>query len=66
MLKLDVPMTCREFCIDLIEKTGVMLTPGDAFDMEGYVRIGYANDREILEAGLSRMSDYLKTELASH
>lgn len=66
MLKLDIPMSSREFCIDLVEKTGVMLTPGDAFDMEGYVRIGYANDREILEAGLSRMSDYLKTELASH
>ena len=66
MLKLDIPMSSREFCIDLLKNTGVMLTPGDAFDMEGYVRIGYANDREILEAGLSRMSDYLKTELASH
>ena len=63
MLKLDIPMGCREFCIDLLEKTGVMLTPGDAFDMEGYVRIGYANDREILEAGLSEMSAYLKTNL---
>ena len=63
MLKLDIPMSSREFCIDLLEKTGVMLTPGDAFDMEGYVRIGYANEREILEAGLSEMSAYLKTSL---
>jgi aspartate/methionine/tyrosine aminotransferase len=63
MLKLDVPMSSREFCIDLLEKTGVMLTPGDAFDMEGYVRIGYANEREVLEAGLSEMSAYLKTSL---
>ena len=63
MLKLDIPMSSREFCIDLLEKTGVMLTPGDAFDMEGYVRIGYANEREILEAGLSEMSTYLKTHL---
>ena len=63
MLKLDIPMSSREFCIDLLEKTGVMLTPGDAFDMEGYVRIGYANEREILEAGLSEMSAYLKTHL---
>ena len=65
MLKLDIPMSSREFCIDLLEKTGVMLTPGDAFDMEGYVRIGYANEREILEAGLSEMSAYLKTSLAA-
>ena len=59
MLKLDVPMTCREFCTGLIESTGVMLTPGDAFEMEGYARIGYANDREILEAGLHELSSYL-------
>ena len=63
MLKLDIPMSSREFCIDLLKKTGVMLTPGDAFDMEGYVRIGYANEREILEAGLSEISAYLKTHL---
>jgi len=59
MLKLDVPMTCREFCTDLIKNTGVLLTPGDAFEMEGYARIGYANDREILEAGLKELSSYL-------
>ena len=63
MLKLDNPKSSREFCIDLLEKTGVMLTPGDAFDMEGYVRIGYANEREILEAGLSEMSAFLRTNL---
>lgn len=63
MLKLDIPMNSRDFCIDLVKKTGVMLTPGDAFDMEGYVRIGYANERGILEAGLSKMSAYLKTSL---
>lgn len=59
MLKLDVPMTARAFCIDLLEKTGVMLTPGDAFDMEGYVRIGYANNTDILRTGLGKLSDYL-------
>ena len=59
MLKLDIPMSSREFCIDLLEKTGVMLTPGDAFDMEGYVRIGCANEVDILKSGLKEMSGYL-------
>ena len=59
MLKLDIPMSSREFCIDLLEKTGVMLTPGVAFDMEGYVRIGYANEVDILKSGLKEMSGYL-------
>lgn len=61
MLKVHVPMTSREFCVDLLEKTGVMLTPGDAFDMEGYVRIGYSNNTEILKAGLERLGGYLKS-----
>lgn len=59
MLKLDTPMTARAFCIDLLEKTGVMLTPGDAFDMEGYARIGFANDPQILQAGLEKLEEYL-------
>lgn len=61
MLKVDVPITSREFCIDLLSKTGVMLTPGDAFDMEGYVRLGYANETEVLRTGLEKMSAYLAT-----
>ena len=59
MLKLDVPMTSREFCVHLLQETGVMLTPGDAFDMEGYVRIGYSNNTDVLRAGLDRLADYL-------
>ena len=38
-----------------------MLTPGSAMDMEGYLRIGYANAPEILRAGLERMSVFLAT-----
>ncbi|MBU2944659.1 aminotransferase [Shimia thalassica] len=64
MLKLDVPVTARAFCVGLLEETGVMLTPGDVFDMEGYVRIGYANNPEILKAGLEKMSGYLADQYA--
>ncbi len=59
MLRLDVPMTSRDFCVGLLEDTGVMLTPGDAFDMEGYARIGFANNTDVLRTGLERLSDYL-------
>ncbi|MDO6482378.1 aminotransferase [Shimia thalassica] len=64
MLKLDVPATARAFCVGLLEETGVMLTPGDVFDMERYVRIGYANNPEILKAGLEKMSGYLADQYA--
>ena len=62
MLKLDIPVTDREFCVDLVQKTGVMLTPGDAFDMAGYARIGFANDEQTLTEGLAVLSDYLRTQ----
>lgn len=61
MLKLDLPVTSREFCLGLLKSTGVMLTPGDAFDMEGYARIGFCNSTDVLKAGLEQMSQYLRT-----
>ena len=65
MLKLNIPVTAREFCIDLVTKTGVMLTPGDAFDMEGYARIGFANDTQTLTEGLAALSGYLGTQYST-
>ncbi|CAB3755644.1 aminotransferase [Paraburkholderia humisilvae] len=59
LVRVDVDMTSRDFCVALVEKTGVMFTPGSALDMEGYVRIGYTNSRDVLEAGLARVSGFL-------
>ncbi|MEM7067633.1 MAG: aminotransferase [Pseudomonadota bacterium] len=59
LLKYDLPMNSREFCVDLLKHTGVMFTPGSALNMEGYVRIGYANNPEILRSGLALASEYL-------
>jgi aspartate/methionine/tyrosine aminotransferase len=59
LLKYAFDMPSRDFCIELIEATGVMFTPGSALDMEGYVRIGYANHRDVLEQGLARVSRFL-------
>jgi aspartate/methionine/tyrosine aminotransferase len=60
LVRVDVDMTSLDFCVALVEKTGVMFTPGSALDMEGYVRIGYTNGRDVLEAGLARVSGFLK------
>lgn len=59
LLKYDAQMSSREFCVALLGETGVMLTPGSALDMEGYLRIGYANGPEVLRQGLQRMSEFL-------
>lgn len=61
MLHMELPMTAREFCLKLIKQKGVLLMPGDAFDMEGYVRIGFANNTEVLKSGLLKISEFLAT-----
>jgi aspartate/methionine/tyrosine aminotransferase len=62
LLKYDLPMPSQDFCIALLKETGVMFTPGSALDMEGYVRIGYANNPMILKEGLKRVAKYLSEQ----
>lgn len=59
LVRVDLPMTSREFCLDLVQATGVLFTPGSALGVEGHVRIGYANAPEILREGLRRTAAYL-------
>ena len=59
LLKYNLDMPSRDFCVQLLEKTGVMFTPGSVMHMEGWLRIGYANDPEILRCGLAKVSSFL-------
>ena len=59
LVKFDLELGSYDFCVELLQQTGVMFTPGAALQMEGYVRIGYANNPEILKVGLERVSDFL-------
>ncbi|MFY0545019.1 aminotransferase [Brevibacillus sp. H7] len=61
MLKYEAPIPSEHFCLELFKKTGAFLTPGSCFDMEGWVRIGYACDTEMLKAGLEKVSEFLHT-----
>jgi len=58
-VRLDAPVTSREFCVDLLQATGVMFTPGSALGVEGYVRIGYAGNTDTLREGLRRTGAFL-------
>ncbi|MGC1504489.1 MAG: aminotransferase [Sulfitobacter sp.] len=59
LLRYDLPMSSRDFCVALLKDTGVMFTPGSALNMEGYVRVGYANNPEILRKGLELVTGFL-------
>jgi aspartate/methionine/tyrosine aminotransferase len=61
LLKYQGDMPSREFCVRLIQETGVLFTPGSTFEEEGTVRIGYANNHEVLKGGLEATSRFLRT-----
>lgn len=58
-LKINLNISSHDFCVQLLDTTGVLLTPGSTFEMEGWVRVGYANATDILQTGLSRVSRFL-------
>jgi aspartate/methionine/tyrosine aminotransferase len=59
LLKLGLPIPSWDFCVALVEKTGVMLCPGSVLGQEGWLRIGYACAADTLVEGLSRLGDFL-------
>jgi len=60
LLKFRSTLNSRDFCLRLLESEGVLFTPGSALDMEGYVRVGYANTPAIVASGLPRVSAFLR------
>ena len=63
LLKYDLPIPSRDLCIAVLAETGVMFTPGSVMEMEGHVRIGYANRTEVLQTGLARVSGFLRSRM---
>ncbi|MDQ0243939.1 aminotransferase [Bacillus fengqiuensis] len=52
-----------EFALELVEKAGVALVPGNAFSSfgEGYVRLSYAYSIETLTEALNRIEQYMSS-----
>lgn len=59
LLRYDLDMPSADLCRTLQAETGVMLLPGSALDVEGWLRIGYACDTAVLERGLALFSAWL-------
>ena len=39
----------------------LLLVPGDHFGMDGWLRVGYGEDTDLLERGLTRIHELLET-----
>ena len=47
------------FCAALLEQAHVNLVPGVAFGAEGFVRMSFATSRDVIQAGLAKLKDWL-------
>ncbi len=63
----DNPVDDVRLCLDLLEKTKIMVMPGSRCfghdkDFRGFVRFGYVCETEILKEALARLEKYLAEE----
>ena len=58
-LKHGLDISSEELCKRLMREKDVLLVPGTCFDMDGFLRIGFGNNTEVLNEGLSRFKEFL-------
>lgn len=56
----DFDMPSYEFCERMYRETGAFVTPGECFEEEHSMRIGYASDSDILKDGLQAITEFIK------
>jgi len=57
----NVGITTEEMCKELYVRYKLLMMPGECFEMPGFLRIGFGNDSQMFETGLSIFSEFLKT-----
>jgi aspartate aminotransferase len=60
VLALDGFRTSMDFADALLDESRVAVTPGEAFDAPGFIRISYATSLEILREGTTRLLDFVR------
>jgi aspartate aminotransferase len=61
VLSLDGFRTSSDFVDALLDQTRVAVTPGEAFDAPGFIRISYATSMENLREGSRRLLEFVST-----
>jgi aspartate/methionine/tyrosine aminotransferase len=54
------PARTEAFAEQLLKEKGVLIIPGNRFDLPGHARIGYCTDETTLRTGLKLLSDFLR------
>jgi aspartate aminotransferase len=59
VLSPDSLRTSLDFADTLLEQSRVAVTPGEAFDAPGTIRISYATSLDLLEEGSKRLLEFV-------
>ena len=62
VLSVDGVRTSADFVDALLEEARVAVTPGEAFDAPGFIRISYATSMDNLREGSRRLLEFVKTK----
>ena len=65
-LSLNGLRTSTDFAQALLDEAHVAVTPGEAFDAPGFVRISYATSMEFLREGSQRLLEFVQKHAPSH
>ena len=60
LLALDGFRTSSEFAQALLDEARVAVTPGEAFDAPGFIRISYATSMDHLREGSARLLAFVR------
>jgi hypothetical protein len=58
-IRYNWPINSTRLFERIRDEKGVLIVPGDHFERESYIRIGYGYDKKKLEVGLARVSEFL-------
>src|SRR5207249_10710549 len=60
-LRYQPRVNSTELATRLRKAHDVLVIPGDHFQQDGHIRIGYGGDKRLLEEGLRRIAEFLRT-----
>ncbi|TFG32966.1 aminotransferase class I/II-fold pyridoxal phosphate-dependent enzyme [Candidatus Thorarchaeota archaeon] len=58
-IRQNTDMTSLEFVNRLMKEKSVLISPGEHFEVPGYLRIGFGSKKEFLEHALEQISEFL-------
>jgi aspartate aminotransferase len=64
-LSVDGIRTSTDFAQALLDEARVAVTPGEAFDAPGFIRISYATSMDCLREGSRRLVDFVRAHAAA-